>query len=243
MSALLFPALALVLASGATGVILAGFHRAGRPSLAPLQRHLAEVDGQRSAGLISREEHRRARAVVGRRLLAAADEAELGGLAGARAPGWLRALALLTPVLAVAGYLVVGAPGLADQPYRTRLEAWRNTEPSQLQPDEIAAVLADIAQQRPQDPEPLKHLARVRRAGGDDAGAIQALRKAITLAPQRADLWADLGEALVVQAKGEVSPEARWAFEEALQRAPDNASARFHLSRAASVADAGDRSW
>jgi cytochrome c-type biogenesis protein CcmH len=101
-----------------------------------------------------------------------------------------------------------------------------------LEPAKIAAVLEQIAIQRPTDPEPLKNLALARMAAGDAVGASQALRRAVTLAPARADLWAGLGETFVAEGQGEIGADARKAFAEALRRDPRNASARYHLGLA-----------
>jgi len=109
---------------------------------------------------------------------------------------------------------------------------WRASDPGQLEPEKIAAVLEQVAAQRPRDPEPLKHLALARMAGGDATGASQALRRAVALAPDRADLWTGLGETFVAEAGGEIGTDARRAFGEALKRDPQNISARYHLAKA-----------
>jgi cytochrome c-type biogenesis protein CcmH len=120
---------------------------------------------------------------------------------------------------------------LSDQPYLKRVAQWRNTDPSQLQPAQIAAVLEQIAASRPKDPEPLKNLALARMAGGDATSAAQALRRAVMIAPNRVDLWVGLGETFVAEANGEVGTDARRAFAEALRRDPANISARYHLAK------------
>ncbi|PXA88602.1 c-type cytochrome biogenesis protein CcmI, partial [Caulobacter sp. D5] len=58
------------------------------------------------------------------------------------------------------------------------------------------------------------------------------LRRAVRLAPQRADLWTALGETFVAGDNGQVGPDARMAFAEALKRDPNDLSARYHLSKA-----------
>lgn len=224
----------LLLASLMLACVMLGFVRAGQrrdAELALIKRHMADLDAQHAKGLISDDDHAAARRQAARRLLASAQAAE-DRHDPRRPPFWLWGLGLVTPVFAVAPYLLVGAPDYADQPYAARVAQWRDTDPSRLAPEEVIAVLEDIARQQPRDPEPLKHLAMVRRANADLDGAVETLRKAVALAPERADLWADLGEALVGQAKGEVDAQARAAFAEALARDPRQASARYHLAKA-----------
>jgi cytochrome c-type biogenesis protein CcmH len=226
----------LLLASLSAGALWVGFRREVRDQdpearIAPLKRHLSDIDAQYRAGLIASEDHGPLRAEVARRLLATATQGTSIPM-GTSMPGWLWALALATPALAVALYLLVGSPGLPDAPYRARVAAWRDTDPARLQPEEIGAVLSNIAKARPSDPDPLKHLAMVRQASGDAMGAVQALRKATALAPGRTDLWVALGEASMALAKGEVDDAAQAAFVEVLKRDPANPSARYHLARA-----------
>ena len=98
----------------------------------------------------------------------------------------------------------------------------------------------------PDDPEPYRFLAIAEMASGDSAAAVRALREAITRAPERADLWESLGEALMMQAQGEVTPGAARAYEEALARDPAAATARFHLARRqieAGETEAGLAAW
>jgi cytochrome c-type biogenesis protein CcmH len=200
-------------------------------SLAVHRRQLSEIDDLAERGLLADAELKAARAEAGRRLIAAADHQQAWPVSGPKARPFVLFAAFLAPVCALAAYLFIGVPGLADQPYLKRVAQWRDTDPSLLEPVKIAAVLEQIAAQRPKDPEPLKHLALARMASGDTTGASQALRKAVTLAPDRVDLWVGLGETFVAEADGEVGTDARRAFSEALKRDPANVSARYHLAK------------
>ena len=143
------------------------------------------------------------------------------------------------PVLALALYFLVGTPGMQDEPFAKRLAQWKTSSPSSLAPQEIAAVLTSLIKERPHDPEGYRLLAVVDGEAQDPAGAVQALKHAVRLAPGRSDLWEMLGEALVVQSGGEVTDDARQAFLETLKTDPSNMTARFHLARAQILA--GDR--
>jgi cytochrome c-type biogenesis protein CcmH len=121
---------------------------------------------------------------------------------------------------------------LKDEPYQARLAAWRSVDPSTLGAPQMAALLRSIAQQKPGDPKVYDYLGRAELAAGDNVAAAQAFRKAIRLAPRRADLQAMLGEALSMDAGGVPPPEAQRAFQQALALEPTNAAARYYLGRA-----------
>lgn len=143
---------------------------------------------------------------------------------------FLRPLAAAAAALVT--YLAVGQPGMADQPFAKRLQAWKQADPATLSPPELAAVLERITRERPDDPQAWRFLAIADGAAQDPADAIRALRHAVRLAPDQADVWELLGEALVAQAGGDVTPQAQSAFREALKRDPKSIPARFHLARA-----------
>ncbi|MDB5455283.1 MAG: ccmI [Caulobacter sp.] len=219
---------ALVLRGAARAVAVAGED----VGVAVHRRQLAEIDDLAQRGLLAETELRAARTEAGRRLLAAADHADVWPTEGPRGRRLALAVAAVIPLLAVGVYLFVGAPGTPDEPYLRRVAQWRASDLTQLDPPRIAAVLEGVARQRPTDPQPLKFLARARLAGGDAAGAEEALRKAVRLAPQRADLWVALGETFVVEGDGQVGTDAQLAFREALKRDPADPSARYHLAKA-----------
>jgi cytochrome c-type biogenesis protein CcmH len=226
-----------VLSAAAAGLIL--FRAAGAASRGEpvdptpwvYRRQLAEIDELAERGLIGEGERRGAHAEAGRRLLAAADKA--GEPWGAEPPGRgaVMLTAVLAPALALALYFAVGAPGMGDQPFAARLKTWQEANPATLSPPELAAVLKQVLRQRPDDVEGLRYLAIAEGASQNAGGAVRALRRAVRIAPERADLWEMLGEALIFEADGQVSPDARLAFQEALKRDPQSVGARFHLAR------------
>lgn len=225
---------AAVLSAAAAMLMLAKGARAAAgpaedPALAVHRRQLAEIDELAERGLIPEDERRAARAEAGRRLLTASEHQEVQPGAGGRRVAL--AVAAATPLAALGLYLFVGHPGWPDQPFEKRVAAWRHTDPSQLTPPQMAAVLTDIAAEHPRDPEPLKNLALAYMASDDLSHAIEALRKALALSPDRADLWSQLGEAFVMQAGGEVDEDARAAFGEAVRLDPRSQGARYFLAR------------
>lgn len=205
---------------------------AADPTTALYRRQLREIDDLADRGLIPERERAATRAEAARRLLSAADG---GGQAWSEDPAWRRLVLIvagLTPLAAVALYFAVGSPGLADQPFRQRVAAWRAADPAALTAPQMAVVLQTLIDERGPDPEAYGFLAQARMASDDPAGAARALRRAIELAPDRADLWEGLGEVLVMEAGGPVTPQAQRAFQEAVKRDPKAVSARFHLARA-----------
>ncbi len=234
---ILFWLIAALLSGGATVLILA--RAAGRreaaadPSLEVYRRQLTEIDDLAERGLLGHEEQRSAHAEAGRRLLSAAEQAPETP-APPNPAGRRMALiaAVLAPLLALGGYLALGSPGTPDQPFAARLKAWRAEDPSRLNLPELAAVLQSIAAERPTDPQPLQYLARVQGAEGDLNAAARTLERATALAPRNAEAWGALGEVLTEQGQGEVTSDARTAFERAQALDPAEPAARYYLARA-----------
>lgn len=201
------------------------------PAVAVHRRQLAEIDDLAARGLLPESEVRTARAEAGRRLLAAAE-----GPAAAPVPaGGRRAVmivAALIPLTALGLYWVGGSPGAPDQPFHKRLAEWRHGDPAALDPPRMAALMRAIVVERPRDPEAFKNLALAELASGDAMAASAALRRAVAIAPTRADLWAALGETFMAEGDGRVGVDARAAFTRALQVDPASLSARYFLARA-----------
>jgi len=235
-----------LLAAGACVLVIAGAGRAATraagdggedPALPVYRRHLADLEVQAGQGLLGPEEHASARAEAGRRLLKSADAARLAERPGGRRSRLaVAASGAAAALVALAIYIVLGSPGQPDMPYRQRVKAWRFGDPTLLDPPRMAAVLRDIVAARPADPQAREFLGRAELAAGDGFAAARAFAAAATLAPGRADLFAEQGQALVADGDGKVSPEARAAFRRARELDPKNAAARYYLGRA-SIAD------
>lgn len=230
---------AALLSAGAASFIV---HRSARavsaatavgedPALSVYRRQLGEIDDLTDRGLILPAEQRSARAEAARRLLAVADR----GQADALSPVDGRQLAaLLAGCAAVAGlalYLTVGSPQTPDAPFSGRLAAWRAADPASLDPAQMAAVLSQVVREHPADPQPLYYLARAELASGDGVSAEHDLRRAITLAPGRADLWAALGEMTASDADAPLPDGARKAFARAAALDPTAPGPRYFLAR------------
>ena len=224
---------AAILAAGAGALMLyraaRGAAGASDPSLAVYRRALAEIDELAARDLLAPDEKRLVRAEAARRLLNASDRVQ--ALIAAGGPAAPLIAAVLVAVSAGAIYLMVGSPGMPDQPFAARLVAWR-AHPERYPPAALAAALGAIADERPRDIEPLRQLAALDLSLDDGGGAVHALRRAMALAPQRADIPAMLGEVLVLQGKGAISPDARALFARAVRLDPSQAAARYYLAKA-----------
>ena len=254
---LLFWILAGLISSGTALLILSRAARAGRgdapadPTLEVYRRQLAELDDLAGRGLLGEEERKGARAEAGRRLLVEAEHVgERGpGLSPRVTRGLVLAAAVAAPIAALVAYLMTGAPGLPDMPYKTRLKGWETVsraDPSRLSLPQMAAVLASDAKSKPNDPQPLYYLGVVERAEGDLPSAIRHLEKSVDLDPRNAKVWATLGTALVEQGQGQVGDAAADAFRRSLQLDPTAMQPRYFLARADMAAgrlDVGLAAW
>ena len=233
-------AAALLSAIAAALVVFRAIRLAGRPAADPTvdvyRRQLSEIDELADRGLLADAEHKAARAEAARRLLSAADEAK----SDTATPSPSQAIrlsvivtAVAAPLAAIGVYMLLGSPGLPDQPFAARLKTWRSaSDPTQLTPPELAAVLSEVVKSRPNDVEGRLLLARAQAAAGDLPSATQTLRSTSRVAPNNPDVWQMLGEALVQQAQGQETPGAVEAFRKAVALNPEDGSAHYHLGRA-----------
>ena len=208
------------------------------PTLDVYRRQLTEIDDLAERGLMEAGERDATRAEAGRRLLAAAEGPQAGWTASEAQRPVVLAAAAAVGVLALAGYLVVGQPALPDQPLQQRVDAWLSSPLTDLDAPQLAAVLRQALKVRP-EAEGFRFLALAEAQSGNPAAAAKALRRAVALAPGRADLWEMLGLSLISGAGGEVTPDARDALATALRLAPGSLVSRFHLARARAAS--GDR--
>lgn len=237
---LLFWAATAVLAAAAAALVgLAGM-RAARTaqsgedaSVAVHRRQLDELDELSQRGLLDVSEAGAIRAEAGRRLLSAASGPSKPEAAGSKGDRLTISLGVVaTAILALGLYLLLGAPGTPDQPYQSRVAAWKQGDPSSLGPDRMAAVLRSLAADRASDPQVHDYLGRAELAAGDPFAAQRAFEKALALGLKTPDLYASLGQSIVAGAEGKVTPEAEARFKQALELDPGNLPARYQIARA-----------
>ena len=192
---------------------------------------LAELDRLKARGLLDEASWAAARGEAGRRILSAHRETALV-TAGARDRFWVLG-GIVAAVLGALGlYVLVGAPGVSDQPFERRVDEWA-TRPDMLQPPQIAAVVAREVKQRPNDHQALTMLGIARSEAGDPVGAVSAFRRAVAQQPEDAASWSRLGVSLARANGGAVNGDAEAAFLRALRLDANQGAARYFLGEAA----------
>jgi len=249
IAALLALAVAAGLALPLARARRAGAARAGA-ALTIYRDQLAEIERDAARGLLDAEEAERARLEVSRRLLAEDRAARAPAPAAGVAPGRGAAFVLAALVVALSAglYLWLGAPRAGDQPLAERLAAARaamDSRPSQAAaeaemppadtpaPDPEHAALMErlraALEERPDDEQGHRLLARNEAALGNYAAAYRAQRRLLLILGPRAEAADFTAEAeyLIRAAGGYVSPQAEAALSEALRRDPQAQGARY----------------
>jgi cytochrome c-type biogenesis protein CcmH len=199
-----------------------------RADIAVYRDQLAEIDGDAARGLIDGQEAESARREVARRLLARADALDAGPLAR---PVNVRALysavALLVPMSALAGYLVLGAPSLPDRP-----TVARGVPLEQAPVDALIAKVEARLRANPDDGQGWEVIAPVyfRLERFDEAA--QAYAQAARLLGETTERLAGFAEATVLSANGIVTEPARLAYEKIRAMEPGRVEPRFWLALA-----------
>lgn len=224
-----------LLAALAGLLVLAGARRGADTgevvNAATASAELSELDRLKARGLLDEAGWTAARAEAGRRILSARREAA-PVQPGARDRFWVLGGVAVTVAAAIGLYLAAGAPGLPDQAYERRVDEWAG-QLDTLQPPQIAAVVARVVEERPDDHQALAMLGAARAQAGDPVGAASAFRRAVAVRPDDAQSWARLGEVLVRANQGVVDGDAEAAFRQALRLDPNQGGARYFLGEAA----------
>ena len=202
--------------------------------IAVYRDQLGELDRDRAAGLIGKSEAEAARVEISRRLLAAADAAESATAASdpasaARFRRFIIAAALLLlPAGAGALYLQLGSPDFAAMPAGGAVQPEQQTQIETL----VARIEVHL-QSNPKDGRGWEVLAPVYMQLGRYSDSVSAWRNTLALLGESADREANLGEALMAEANGVVTVEAKAAFVRAVTLDNTIVSARYYLGRAA----------
>lgn len=189
---------------------------------------LKELDQDLERGTLGSEEAEAARAEVARRLLRASREAEGAPAAesrGGRIPA-LVASAIVIPALAIGLYIEVGSPAMPDMPLAARMEQAKGS-------NDIASLIRRMEgylKENPGDGRAWSIIGPVYLRLGLGEKAVDAFGNAIRLLGPSAELEASLGEALVAKAEGQITAEAKAAFERAEKLDPKAVRPRFFLA-------------
>lgn len=188
---------------------------------------LAELDRDKARGLIGPAEAEAARNEIARRLISAGRGGTVAAPSGSGRWAILAAAAFV-PLLSLALYLALGAPGRPDMPLKQRLDnAIANNDIQAL----MAKAEAHLAE-KPDDAQGWEVVAPIYRGAERYADAAKAYGNLLRLKGPDAALYGDYGEMLVLANAGLVPKEATAAFAEALKRDPKSPKARFYAGLA-----------
>lgn len=189
---------------------------------------LREIERDIKIGSLSGQEAEYARAEVGRRLIKAS---KAGADHAATSTGLTRfgrlAVILFLPLMALAGYLAIGQPGMPAQPLAARVVPV---------PDSNSSIQALVAQaekhlaSNPQDGKGWDVLAPIYLGLNRMQDSETAYRNAIRLLGSTAARQAGLGQSLFSQSGGIVTAEVQEAFQKAQDLQPDNPLSAYFLA-------------
>jgi cytochrome c-type biogenesis protein CcmH len=205
---------------------------ANLPNVSLYEAQVAEIDRDAAAGLFPAAEAHAAKSHAARRLLAvsAADQDRHGANGAWNVRLTAAAAIILIPALTLVLYSSLGRPDLPDAPLAARLQAddSGNTD--------LAAAILRIEghlRERPEDGRGWDVIAPVYLRMGRTQDARRAFGEAIRLLGDSAPREAGLAEALVADAQGVVTADARRAFEKANAADPTLPQPRYYLGLAA----------
>ncbi len=192
---------------------------------------LAEIERERAEGLLDPADAEGARLEAARRLLRASETDGATAHPSNRKTRVVAALAtlLLVPTLAITLYLSVGAAGFPDMPLAARLAA---TTPHADLSAAVAQIEAHLAE-HPDDGRGFEVVAPFYLRSGRYDDAIHAYVEALRLLGATPTRYAALGEAYVMAAQGDVTPDARRVFDAALALDATHPMSRYYLALAA----------
>jgi cytochrome c-type biogenesis protein CcmH len=201
---------------------------------------LTEVEHDFDAGLLSHGEAELARIEISRRLLAASDKSDQNVATQNSPMLGVLIVAVMTPIIAIGTYLIVGNSSSPDLPLALRQMPAANSQTAQApgaltdegrtQIEEMIIQAEAHLVQNPDDGRGWDVLAPVYFRMGEYLKSEQAYAKAIALEGSTALRHAGLGEAIVTAQEGVVTPEAKSNFVRAVELEPNSPRASFFLA-------------
>jgi len=232
--------LALMTAAAIVAVILPLARRSdlvrSGGEVAVYRDQLDEVERDHTAGLIGAPEADAARIEISRRLLAAAedDAASPAPPSASTALRRRRVVAFVSLLLLPFGtgglYAWLGSPGLVFGPASAQDSV---TADRQMKVESLVSKVEGHLRAHPEDGRGWEVLAPVYMQLGRYTDSANAWRNALRLLGEDADREANLGEALMADANGVVTEDAKTAFVRAVTLDSTTVSARFYLGVAA----------
>jgi cytochrome c-type biogenesis protein CcmH/NrfG len=145
-------------------------------------------------------------------------------------------------VAGVAGYVVIGQPGMGDQPMSARQAALAEkirTDPQSLTAAETLSRLEQAMRDNPKAPEPHFFIGELLRAQGRPDDALRAYQSALRRNEDFVPALVSLADVLVEIGNGAVSPDATRLYARAYQL--DETQVRAGMWAAMGAAQAGDQ--
>jgi cytochrome c-type biogenesis protein CcmH len=142
----------------------------------------------------------------------------------------------------VAGYAVIGQPGMGDQPMSARQAALAEkirTDPQSLTAAETLSRLEQAMRDNPKAPEPHFFIGEMLRAQGRPDDALRAYQSALRRNEDFVPALVSLADVLVEIGNGAVSPDATRLYARAYQL--DETQVRAGMWAAMGAAQAGDQ--
>jgi cytochrome c-type biogenesis protein CcmH/NrfG len=142
----------------------------------------------------------------------------------------------------VAGYVVIGQPGMGDQPMSARQAALAEkirTDPQSLTAAETLSRLEQAMRDNPKAPEPHFFIGEMLRAQGRPDDALRAYQSALRRDEDFVPALVSLADVLVEIGNGAVSPDATRLYARAYQL--DETQVRAGMWAAMGAAQAGDQ--
>jgi len=200
--------------------------------VAVYREQLVEIERDRATGMIPDAEAEAARVEVSRRLLGAAEALKPRSVEASSGLWRRRATAIAALVLIPAGagliYLALGSPDLPGQPLSAR-----SLEQGDRSLAGLIGRVESHLERNPEDGRGWEVIAPVYMRLGRYDDAVRAYRNILRTLGETSERQASLAEALVVQANGVVTAEARTLFEQSVAEDSDNPRAQFYLGLAA----------
>lgn len=145
-------------------------------------------------------------------------------------------------VLAIAGYLAIGRPGMADQPMAARQAALAEkirSDPGSLTGAEMLSRLEQAVIDQPASPEPHYFIAELLRTQGRAEDAARAYQSALRRDEDYVPALIGLADVLTYLAGGAIGPQATQLYARAYQLDESQVSAGMRAAMGA--AQAGDQ--
>lgn len=196
-------------------------------NIAVYQDQLKELDSDLKNGIVSAEQYEQDKADLERRLLedvSSRSERSVTKSSGKPSQSAAYIVAVAVPVLAVAGYLLIGNQDASSAP-QSAAPAATAGERSQQQIEANVAALAKRLEQSPNDVQGWTMLARSYLSLGKFDEASKAYAKLTELKADDADAWADYAIAVAMAQGQRLEGRPAELIEKALELDPKNLKA------------------